>query len=163
MPIITDWAKGTIISDVTDAYTNFVPNRTDFNQNVSAHITNFSYRGLVNFSGGSLLQCIFVTAVFMYMIDRKFLRAITWSLLAAVFALFGLIDAPGVEVFTHTNDDGWKFSVGYTMITVLFACFEIGQRRQWIKQAETEPDDLSANEFSRERLPDDNNTDETNV
>ena len=143
MPVIADWAKGTIISGVADAYSNFVQNHTDFNEVVSARITGFSYRGLVSFSGGSLLQCIFITAIFMYMIDRKFIRAIVWSLLGSLFALFGLINAPGVGVLTKKNDDGWKFSVAYVMMAVVFAGFEIAQRRQWIKQPETAPDDLS--------------------
>lgn len=142
MPVIADWAKNTIISGVTDAYTNYLQNNTDFNNNISLHITSFSYRGLVNFSGGSLLQCIFLTAIFMYIIDRKFIRAAIWSLLAALFALFGLINATNVGVLIQSKDDGWRFTVGYVMISVLFCCLEFVQRRQWIKQPETEPDDL---------------------
>jgi len=150
MPIIADWAQGTIISGVTNAYSNFVQNNTDFDQNVSSSITGFSYRGLVNFSGGSLLQCIFITAILMYMIDRKFIRAIVWSLLAGFFALFGLINATGVGVLTKANDDGWRFSVAYVMMAVVFAGFEFAQRRQWVKQPETAPDDLSSIELTEE-------------
>ena len=151
MPVIADWGRGTIISGVSNAYSNFVRNHTDFNQDVSSSITAFSYRGLVNFSGGSLLQCIFITAIFMYLIDRKFIRAIVWSLLAGLFALFGLINATGVGVLTKSSDDGWKFSVAYVMMAVVFAGFEIAQRRQWIQQAETAPDDLSSIEPSEEK------------
>lgn len=143
MPVIADWAQGTIVSGLSSAYTGFLPNNTDFNRNVSAHITSFSYRGLVNFAGGSLLQCIFVTAIFMSMIDRKFIRAIIWSLLAALFTLFGLINSATVGVLVKKDDDGWKFSVAYTMMAVVFACLEIVQRFQWIKPSETEADDLS--------------------
>ncbi|CAF1427224.1 unnamed protein product [Adineta steineri] len=158
MPIIADWTQGTIISGVNDAYKNFIQNHTDFNQNVSSYITGFSYHGLLNFSGGSLLQCIFLTAIFMYIIDRKFLRAMFWSLLAALFALFGLINASSVGFLIHKNDDGWKFSVGYGMMAILFVCFEFAQRRQWIKQPETEPDEISLNEQSNEE-----DTNETHV
>ncbi len=143
MPVIADWSTGTIITGVTDAYSNFVQNNTDFNRDVSIHITSFSYNGLVNFSGGSLLQCIFITAIFMYIIDRKFIRAMVWSLLAGLFTLFGLINAAGVGVLTKKTDDGWKFSVAYVMMAVVFVGLEFAQRRQWVKQPETAPDDLS--------------------
>ncbi len=165
MPIIADWAKGTIISGVADAYTNFVVNNTEFNQNITAHISGFSYRGLLNFSGGSLLQCIFLTAIFMYMIDRKFIRATVWCLLAAFFAFFGLINAPGVGVLIKQTDDGWKFTTAYAMLAVFFIGFHFAQQRRWVKQPETEPDDLSSfewAEWNRERLLEENNTTEAN-
>ena len=166
MPVVADWAKGTIISGVSDAYTHFLVNHTEFGRNVSSHINGFSYRGLLNFSGGSLLQCIFLTAIFMYMIDRKFVRAAVWSLLAAIFAFFGLINAPGVGLLIHKDDDGWKFTVGYAMLATLFGLFEIGQRQGWVKQPETEPDDLSSiewAEWNRQRVLDDNNMKEASV
>ena len=133
MPIVADWAKGTIISGVSGAYSGFTLNGTDFNQNVTAYIKGFSYSGLLNFSGGSLLQCIFLTAIFMYMIDRKFIRAGIWSCLAALFALFGLINAPGVGVLVKKTDDGWKFTVAYVMLAVLFVCFHFAQKDVGLK------------------------------
>lgn len=166
MPIVADWAKGTIISGISGAYTQFVINGTDFNQNVTAHISGFSYRGLLNFSGGSLLQCVFLTAIFMYMIDRKFIRALIWSLLAAFFALFGLINAPGVGVLVKKTDDGWRFTIAYVMLAVLFAGFEFAQRRRWIKQPEEEPDDLSTiewAEWNRQRLLEGENLEKINT
>jgi AGZA family xanthine/uracil permease-like MFS transporter len=166
MPIVSDWAKGTIVSGVSGAYTNFVINNTKFDQNITAHITGFSYRGLLNFSGGSLLQCIFLTAIFMYMIDRKFIRAAVWSLLAGFFAFFGLINAPGVGVLTKKDDDGWKFTVAYAMLAVFFIGFHLAQKRRWVNQPETEPDDISSfewAEWNRERLLEENNINEENV
>ncbi|CAF2496965.1 unnamed protein product [Rotaria sp. Silwood2] len=166
MPIVADWAKGTIMNGVSGAYTNFVINDTDFTKNVTAHITGFSYRGLLNFSGGSLLQCIFLTAIFMYMIDRKFIRAAIWCLIAAFFAFFGLINAPGVGVLVKKTDDGWKFTVAYVMMAALFGCFEFAQQKHLVKQPETEPDDLSSlewAEWNRQRLLEENNEDQYNV
>ena len=148
MPIIADWARGTIISGISGAYQGFVDNSTEFDRNVTSHINGFSYKGLQNFSGGSLLQCIFLTAIFMYMIDRKFIRAAVWSLLAGFFAFFGLINAPGVGVLIHKDEDGWKFTVAYLMLAVLFGLFEFAQRRRWVNQPETEPDDLSSFEWA---------------
>jgi hypothetical protein len=165
MPIVADWAKGTIISGVENAYSGFVNNSTKVDE-VSSHITGFSYRGLLNFSGGSLLQCIFLTAIFMYMIDRKFVRAAVWSLLAGFFAFFGLINAPGVGVLIHKGDDGWKFTVAYVMMAILFAGFEFAQRLRLVKGPETEPDDLSSfewAEWNRERLLEENQPNDTNV
>lgn len=167
MPIVADWAKGTIISGISGAYDGFVINGTDFNRNVTGHIAGFSYSGLLNFSGGSLLQCIFITAIFMFMIDRKFLRAAFWSFLGGVFAFFGLINAPGVGVLVHKGDDGWRFTVAYVMMAILFIGFEFAQRMHWVKQPETEPDDLSSlewAEWNRERLLEEtNNADEITV
>ncbi len=61
--MITDLAKGTRISGVTDAYTSFLHNHTNFRQNLSLQIIRFAYRGLANFSSGILLQCIFLTGI----------------------------------------------------------------------------------------------------
>ena len=166
MPIVADWAKGTIVSGVSNAYTGFVDNQTKFDVNVSGIISGFSYRGLMNFSGGSLLQCIFITAVFMYMIDRKFIRAAVWSCLAGIFAFFGLINAPEVGVLVKKDDDGWKFTVAYAMLAVFFLFFHFLQTMNWIKHPETEPDDLSSiewAEWNRQRLLEDDNIGEENV
>lgn len=165
MPIVADWAKGTIVSGVTNACSSVV-NQTNIDQAVTAHISGFSYRGLLNFSGGSLLQCIFITAIFMYMIDRKFVRATIWSLLAAFFAFFGLINAPGVGVLTKKADDGWRFSIAYVMMAILFSCFELAQRQNWVKRPETEPDDLSSvewAEWNRLKSLENENTNEGNI
>jgi AGZA family xanthine/uracil permease-like MFS transporter len=159
MPIVADWAKGTIISGVSGGYTNFIENNTKFDPNITSSITGFPYRGLLNFSGGSLLQCIFLTAVFMYMIDRKFIRAAIWSCLAGFFAFFGLINAPEVGLLVKKTDDGWKFTVAYAMLAVFFMSFHFFQQRGWIKSPETEPDDLSSfewAEWNRERLLEEN-------
>ncbi len=79
MSIVANWVQSTIMTGVSDAYSNFTL------PNVSSAISGFSYRGLVNFAGGALLQCVVITAIFMYIIDRKFLRATVWSLLAGFF------------------------------------------------------------------------------
>ncbi|CAF0954956.1 unnamed protein product [Rotaria sordida] len=148
MPIIADWAKGTILSGVSNAYSNFTLPNVQFSSNVSSFITGFSYRGLANFAGGSLLQSIFVTAIFMYMIDRKFLHATVWSLLASFLSLFGLINSSNVGVLVKNTDDGWRFTVAYVMLAAFFLVLEIIQRKHWIKGQEREPDDLSSLEWA---------------
>ena len=166
MPIIADWAKGTIVSGISEAYGPFTVNGTDFGRNITSHITGFSYSGLLNFSGGSLLQCIFITAIFMFMIDRKFLQAAFWSTLAAFFAFFGLINAPGVGILVHKDEDGWRFTIAYIMMAVVFIGFEFAQRFRWVKQPETEPDDLSSlewAEWNRQRLLEENNDNDGEV
>ena len=147
MSIVADWAQGTIINGVTAAYATFTLPSTQFSPNVTSAISSFSYRGLVNFAGGSQLQCIFLTALMMYMIDRKFLHAAVWSFLAGLFALFGLINSSGVGLLVKRNDDGWRFTVSYAMLVVLFASLEVAQRKKWVKEQETEPDDLSSEDW----------------
>jgi AGZA family xanthine/uracil permease-like MFS transporter len=146
MPVIADWARSTIINGVSTAYSNFT--NVDFTLNVTSRITDFSYRGLANFAGGSLLQCIFITAIMMYMIDRKFIRATIWSLLAGVLSFFGLIHASTLGILYRTTDDGWQFTVAYAMLACLFILFEIAQRRGWVQEPESEPDDLSSEEWA---------------
>lgn len=143
MPVIADWVRSSIINGVSSAYSNFTILNVDFAQNVTSPITDFSYPGLANFAGGSLLQCIFLTATTMYMIDRKFIRALIWSLLAGLLSFFGLIHASTVGVLYRLTDDGWQFTVAYAMLAFVFLLFEIVQRRGWVQGPETEPDDLS--------------------
>lgn len=149
MPTIADWARSTIVSGVSTAYRQFTVPGVDFEVNVTSQINGFSYQGLSNFAGGSLLQCIFLTAILMYMIDRKFTRAMIWSALASLLSFFGLIHSSTVGILYKSTDNGWKFSVAYGMICLLFGIFEIAQRLRWIKQPETEPDDLSSDEWKR--------------
>ncbi|CAF3346222.1 unnamed protein product [Rotaria sp. Silwood2] len=148
MSVVAGWAQTTIVSGVSNAYSNFTLPNVQFSTNVSSVITAFSYRGLDNFAGGSLLQSVLVTAILMYMIDRKFLRATVWSLLAGFFSLFGLINASNVGVLVKNKDDGWRFAVAYIMLAVLFVSLEILQRKHWIKGQEKEPDDLSSFEWA---------------
>ena len=148
MPVIADWARSTIISGVSNAYNSLNISNVDFARDVTPKITDFSYRGLTNFAGGSLLQCIFITAILMYIIDRKFLRAMIWSLLAGLLSFFGLIHATSVGVLYRDADDGWRFAIAYAMLAVLFILFEIAQRLGWVQGPETEPDDLSSEEWA---------------
>ena len=146
MPAIADWTRSTIIDGVSSAYSNFTIPNVDFTQNITSRITSFSYRGLQNFSGGSLLQCIFISAIMIYMIDRKFIRATIWSLLAALLSFFGLIHSSSVGLLYKSSDDGWRFTVAYVMLAFIFILFEIGQRRGWVQEPERLPDDLSSEE-----------------
>ncbi|CAF4090143.1 unnamed protein product, partial [Adineta steineri] len=79
-----------------------------------------------------------------------------WSILAAKFSFRGLINAPRFRNLKEKpDDDGWKFTVAYLMLAVFFGCFEFAQRRRWVKQPETEPDDVPAiawTQWNRQRL-----------
>ncbi|CAF0988531.1 unnamed protein product [Rotaria sordida] len=146
-PVVADWARGTIINGVAVAYLNVTLPNVDFAQNVTPHITDFSYHGLSNLAGGSLLQCILITAILMYMIDRKFIRGALWSFLAGLLSFFGLIHSSNLGVLYKQTDDGWRFTVGYAMMILLFILCEIAQRWKWIEGPESEPDDLSSEEW----------------
>ncbi|UJR30783.1 hypothetical protein I4U23_018303 [Adineta vaga] len=147
MSIVADWAHGTIINGVTAAYSTFTISNVQFSPNITSAISSFSYRGLINFAGGSQLQCIFITAIMMYMTDRKFIHAAVWSFLAGIFAFFGLINSSNVGILIKNSDDGWRFTISYMLMVILFGCLEYAQRKKWIKEQETEPDDLSSNEW----------------
>ena len=166
MPVIADWTRSSIINGVVTAYSTFTLPNVNFDQNITAHITDFSYSGLNNFAGGSLLQCIFLTAIMIYMIDRKFVRALVWSLLAGLLSFFGLIHSSTVGLLYRQTDDGWRFSVAYTMLAVIFLMFEIAQRQGWIEKPETEPEDISSEEWAewkRHKLTAENLIDRTTL
>lgn len=167
MSIVADWAQGTIINGVTSAYSTFTKPNVTFSANVTSTISSFSYQGLLNFAGGSQLQCIFITAIMMFMIDRKFVHAAFWSILAAVFALFGLINASAVGILVKKTDVGWRFSTGYLMMGVVFVVLEFAQRKKWVKEQESEPDDLSSIEWAewkrQQNLESSSNKDEEGV
>ena len=146
MPVVAQWAHGTLVTGVSAGYSNFVAGNVRFSPNVTSVISTFSYQGLINFAGGSLLQCIFITTILMYTTDRKFIRASVWSVIAGILSLFGIIHADAVGVLIKKDDDGWRFTVAYTMIAVLFGIFHLAQRKNWIKAATTEPDELPSNE-----------------
>jgi hypothetical protein len=82
------------------------------------------------------------------MIDRKFIHAAGWSFLAGVCALFGLINASAVGILVKSTDDGWRFTIGYMSLVVVFGMLEFAQRKKWVKGQETEPDDLSSIEWA---------------
>lgn len=167
MSIVADWAQGTIINGVTSAYSTFTKPNVTFSANVTSTISSFSYQGLLNFAGGSQLQCIFITAIMMFMIDRKFVHAAFWSILAAVFALFGLINASAVGILVKKTDVGWRFSSGYLMMAAVFVVLEFAQRKKWVKEQESEPDDLSSIEWAewkrQQNLESSSNKDEEGV
>ena len=148
MPVVAEWAQNTIVTGVAAGHLNFTVANVQFSPNVTSMISTFSYRGLVNFSGGSLLQCIFITAILMYTIDRKFVRAAVWSVLAGLLSLFGIIHANSIGILIKDVHDGWRFTVAYTMMAVIFGIFHLAQRKGWIKTAATEPDELQSSELT---------------
>ncbi|CAF3287432.1 unnamed protein product [Rotaria socialis] len=148
MSIVAEWAHSTIVDGVTTAYKNFTVSNVDFSNNITSNIVSYPYSGLVNFAGGSQLQCIFITAIMMYMIDRKFVHAAFWSFLASIFAFFGLINSSRVGILVNYDDNGWRFTIAYLSMSALFGLLELGQRHKWVKEPETEPDDLSSIEWA---------------
>ncbi|CAF1172214.1 unnamed protein product, partial [Didymodactylos carnosus] len=147
LPVVAEWGQGTIVSGISSAYQS-VANQS-FTNEIKAGITGYDYNGLVNFGGGALLQCIFLTVIMMYMIDRKWLSAVLWCVLAAVFAFFGLINSSAVGVlYREKEDTGWKFTTAFGMLAVLFLLFEFLQRKAWMEKPESEPDDLSSPEWT---------------
>ncbi|CAF2106096.1 unnamed protein product [Rotaria magnacalcarata] len=148
MSIVAEWAHSTIVNGVTTAYKNFTVSNVDFSNNITSNIGSYPYSGLVNFAGGSQLQCIFITAIMMYMIDRKFVHAAFWSFLASIFAFFGLINSSRVGILVNPDDSGWQFTIAYLSMSALFGLLELGQRYKRVKEPETEPDDLSSIEWA---------------
>jgi adenine/guanine/hypoxanthine permease len=99
---------------------------------------NFELRGLMSLAGGFLFSAMFLTAIFVYFIDRDFRRVVIWCLVAAGFAYFGLIHSGTVQAgqFTDRVAPGaaWNFSLGYILIAVFAGLFLLrgpsGQKRR---------------------------------
>merc|ERR1711862_1021393 len=67
------------------------PNVSIFTMDVTG-----SLRGLLALSQGYLLTSICLTSMLIWVIDREFLRAAAWALVAAVLSAFGLMHAGSV-------------------------------------------------------------------
>lgn len=71
----------------------------------------------IAFQEGALFTAVFLTAVAVYLIERDFLRAFTWSLPLVVCTHFGLIHSAELGVGM-----GGELSLGYALFggTILF-------------------------------------------
>jgi len=117
MPSIADWAVNQCSMETADG------------QFCSIN-TAPANAGLVAFKNGSLLVAMILAAIFALTIDRKYLQAALWSLIAAFFSLFGLIHAPAAsaDFDNGTSTAQWRFAVGYLMVGAIMLIIWVCQR-----------------------------------
>jgi adenine/guanine/hypoxanthine permease len=122
----------------------------DMPGSLGTEVNGFLIHGLILMERGYILTCMSLAAISAFLIDRKFYAAALWSLLAAVFAGFGLTHAyqlSGNDVnylfaFNAPDADAFGFraygiSLGYLLFAILFAAFG----RYYAQQAESETND----------------------
>ncbi len=83
------------------------------------------YTGLTVLGSGALLSAMMLTAVLVFLIDRKFLTAFWWTLLTAAFAFVGLIHAEELDPGRAVGP-----ALGYLLMAALFLFLHVSGARQ---------------------------------
>lgn len=140
VPLVTQWGDTTVSSSISSAYDeaygsyfssidatyhiaeklNLTLQTISWDDIVNKHLAGFNYIGTRNLGLGGLLESIFLTAIMIFLIDRRFLKAGAWSVVAALLSFIGLINSPKIGWLVQQDDVGWKFSVAYLSCAALF-------------------------------------------
>jgi len=92
------------------------------------------YHGLTLLGGGAVLAGLVLGAIAVFVIDREFNRAIVYSVIGALLALVGLINAPHFFL-QNTNGawgitiDNWEVIAGYVFAAVVFVIVAISEKQ----------------------------------
>ena len=113
-PSIYDWVVNV---------SNLSPIETDDGGN--AHLGSLpGWYGVLGWKRGSLLVSFVWVAMLVMVIDRQWKKATIWALVAAFFALFGIIHVP-VAGFDNFSSPTWEQCVSAT------ECWDFGQQWQF--------------------------------
>ena len=104
-------------------------------------------RGLLALKAGFMFTAMFLSAIAVFLIERRFMRAAVWSLTAAVFSIAGLMHAYSLTP-TAVREEirpgfAWQAAVGYLALACLFAFFgwrHRGEGRRASGEVEEEDD-----------------------
>jgi AGZA family xanthine/uracil permease-like MFS transporter len=81
-------------------------------------------RGLLALKSGFMFSAMFLSAIGVFLVERKFLRAAAWSLGAAAFSLAGLMHTfsltPAAVREEMIPGFAWPAAVGYAALALLF-------------------------------------------
>jgi AGZA family xanthine/uracil permease-like MFS transporter len=86
----------------------------------------FLFRGILALNQGFLFSAIIFAATAVHLIERDFLKAAAWSLVAALGAHFGLIHAYEITPGGILPVIGWGTAESYAANYVLFCLFFLG-------------------------------------
>ena len=110
LPNVALWAKGLVDDALGAAGTDAVKVGLD---KVG---TGDIYHGMALFGGGAVLAGMILGAIAVFVIDREFNRAVVASLVGAICAYFGLVNAAGDVGFNVTP----QVELGYVFMAVVF-------------------------------------------
>lgn len=85
--------------------------------------------GLLSLKSGFMFSAMFLSAIVVFLIERRFARAALWSLLASIFTLGGLMHSYSLTP-TAVREEirpgfAWEAAAGYLAISVIFAALAI--------------------------------------
>jgi AGZA family xanthine/uracil permease-like MFS transporter len=116
---------------------------------LKTEVNGYLIHGMLVLERGYILTCMFLAAMAACLIDRQFLRASVWSLIAATCAAIGLTHSyqirgndidyafsfVGATVKGALVHHSWPQAIGYLALVVVFALFGWMQRRVGLKDA----------------------------
>jgi AGZA family xanthine/uracil permease-like MFS transporter len=130
VPNIALWAQG-LVDDALQAAGSSA-SAVGYLHNGSTDL----YHGMMLLGAGATLAGLVLGAMAVFIIDRQFNRAIIYSLIGALLALVGLINAPHFFIQNVNNAwvlsvDNWEVVIGYLFSTVILVIMAIqeGQLR----------------------------------
>ena len=119
-------------------------------QNPKAAVNDFVLHGMISLQQGYIFTCMILAAISVFLIDRRFITAGVWSLIAAACAAIGLTHAYQLNgnvvdflfVLGHPTTGitlvyrSWDVALGYLSMSIAFFVFGISFRGKSIAQVE---------------------------
>src|SRR5262249_31889742 len=89
-------------------------------------------KGLLSLKSGFMFSAMFLSAIAVFLIERRSARAAFWSLLASIFTAVGLMHSYSLTA-TAVREElrpgfAWRPAVAYLLLAALFAALGLGDR-----------------------------------
>lgn len=89
-------------------------------------------KGLLALKSGFMFSAMFLSAIAVFLIEKKFARAALWSLAASVFSIFGLMHAYSLTP-TAVREElrpgfAWEAAAGYLSMAAIFGYIALRRR-----------------------------------
>ncbi|WP_353626415.1 hypothetical protein [Bacillus sp. JCM 19041] len=97
---------------------------TRFNNNAPDVVAGIS-EGIVPLGQGAMFTAIIIGAITVFLIDKDFYKAATFSVIGAVLSFFGFMHAPSLAI-----NAAFDFTVGYLIIAAFFVYTGFRERSQ---------------------------------
>ena len=116
IPNIAQWAQ-TLVDSATNA-----AGAPGGAATVGAFSAPIYYTGMQTLGGGAIIVGLLWAAIAIFVIDRKWMPAIIYSLIAAVLPFFGVIHGAQIQVAAS-----WQIAIGYLIMAAMFLIVMIGK------------------------------------
>ncbi len=130
-PSIAAWGRITVSNTLTAAGSNLAK------VGLPAFTGLVAIRGMIALEQGFIFTSMILAAISVFLIERQFLKAAAWSVVAGVATLVGIIHAHRITengdilpvFFGAATREFWPWAVGYLLFAVLFAACHAWTRR----------------------------------